>query len=112
DLRAARDAYGRWIAGLWFAPTELKTIVNLGQLTGVYMPYWTYDSMTYTRYTGDRGDNYTTYETVTVRDGDGNTRTETRPVTRIAWTSVSGEVQHFFDDVLVCASQSVPANLV
>jgi hypothetical protein len=29
-------------------------------------------------------------------------------VIRTIWTPVSGEVQHFFDDVLICASHSLP----
>ena len=33
-------------------------------------------------------------------------------MTRTRWTCVSGEVQHFFDDVLVCASKSMPDELV
>ena len=33
-------------------------------------------------------------------------------MTRIAWTSVSGEIQHFFDDVLVCGSTSLPEGLI
>ncbi len=112
DLRGARERFTKWLESLWFAPNALAKIANLGQLTGVYVPYWTYDSMTYTRYTGERGDNYTDYVTVTVRDSNGNMRTERRPVTRIAWTWVSGEVQHFFDDVLVCGSLSLPPKLV
>jgi hypothetical protein len=28
------------------------------------------------------------------------------------WTWVSGQVQHFFDDVLICASKSLPLDLV
>lgn len=112
ELRAARDAFDEWLHGLWFAPTELKKIANLGQLTGVYVPYWTYDTMTHTFYDGERGDNYTDYETVTVRDADGNTRTEQRAVTRIRWYPVSGEIQHFFDDVLVCGSKSLPDGLI
>jgi DNA-directed RNA polymerase subunit RPC12/RpoP len=112
DLRAAREKFTEWLGSLWFAPSELTKIANLGQLTGVYVPYWTYDSMTYTQYEGQRGDNYTDYETVTVRDGDGNMRTERRPITRIAWTPVRGEIQHFFDDVLVCGSKSLPPDLI
>ena len=112
DLRGARERFSKWLEGLWFAPSGLVKIANLGQLTGVYVPYWTYDSMTYTRYVGDRGDNYTDTETVMVRDASGAMRSESRPVTRIAWTTVSGEVQHFFDDVLVCGSQSLPDQLV
>ena len=112
DLRAAREAFEQWLHGLWFAPTELKQVANLGQLVGVYVPYWTYDAMTYTRYHGLRGDDYQITETYTERDPRGNLVTRTRTVTRTRWTPVSGEVQHFFDDVLVCASMSVPDHLV
>lgn len=112
DLRAARAAFEQWLHGLWFAPTELKRLANLGQLNPVYVPYWTYDAMTYTRYTGMRGDNYTVTETYIDRDAQGNPVTRTRTVTKIRWWPVSGEVQHFFDDVLVCASRSMPDHLV
>ena len=50
--RDARDRFNKWIDGLWFAPTELKQLANLGQFGSVYAPFWTYDAMTYTRYTG------------------------------------------------------------
>ena len=53
--RQAMDAFDGWIKGLWFAPNDLKQMANLGQLSGVYMPFWTYDSMTYTHYTGQAG---------------------------------------------------------
>jgi hypothetical protein len=33
---------------------------------------------------------------------------KTRTVTKTRWTPVSGEVRHFFDDVAVCASTSLP----
>jgi DNA-directed RNA polymerase subunit RPC12/RpoP len=108
DLRDARESFNKWLHGLWFAPTELKKIANLGQLSAVYIPYWTYDAMTYTRYTGMRGDNY--FDTETYTDSQG--KRQTRTVTKIRWWPVSGEVQHFFDDVLVCASKSVPKHLV
>lgn len=112
DLRAAREAFSQWLLGLWFAPNALKKLANLGQLAGVYVPYWTYDSMTYTGYTGMRGDDYTTTETYTERDANGNLQTRTRTVVHTNWTYVSGEVQHFFDDVLVCGSKSIPSHLI
>lgn len=112
ELRQARDKFTEWLHSLWFAPSELTIIANLGQLNGVYIPYWTYDTMTYTYYEGQRGENYTDYEYVTVRDSDGNTRSERRAVVRIAWYNVSNEIQHFFDDVLVCASHSLPAEMI
>lgn len=112
DLRAARDSFGKWIAGLWFAPTELKKVANLGQLAGVYLPYWTYDAMTYTRYRGMRGDNYQETEYYTEKDANGNEVRRSRTVTKTHWYAVSGEVQHFFDDVLVCGSKSIPPHLI
>src|SRR5262249_33598967 len=38
--------------------------------------------------------------------------TKSRQVTKTRWTSVSGEVDHFFDDVLIYASQSMQGDLV
>ena len=115
DTRKAAEAFRVWVAGLWFAPGELKTWADRGQLKGCYIPFWTYDSMTYTHYVGARGDDYHETETYTEtetyqEDGEARTREveKTRTVTRTVWTTVWGEVQHFFDDVLVCASQSLP----
>ena len=112
DLRAARESFTKWLHNLWFAPTELKNVANLGQLVGVYIPYWTYDAMTYTKYHGMRGDDYFETEYYTERDANGNEVQKSRTVTKTNWYPVSGEVQHFFDDVLVCGSKSVPPHLV
>jgi DNA-directed RNA polymerase subunit RPC12/RpoP len=108
DQRAAVVAFARWITGLWFAPSALRKMSDLGQLTGVYVPFWTFDSMTYTHYTGERGDDYWETETYTETDAQGNTVTKTRQVLRTRWTPVAGQVRHFFDDVLVCASKGLP----
>lgn len=106
--REAIDAFARWINGLWFAPNALRKMANLSQLTGVYVPFWTFDSMTYTHYSGERGDDYWETETYTETNAQGQTETKTRQVRKTRWTPVSGEVRHFFDDVLVCASKGLP----
>jgi DNA-directed RNA polymerase subunit RPC12/RpoP len=115
DRRKAGEAFRRWVAGLWFAPSGLQKWADRGQVTGAYVPFWTYDSMTYNFYTGERGDNYQETESYTEtesyqEDGEAKTRevTRTREVTKVRWTPVSGEVQQFFDDVLVCGAQSLP----
>jgi DNA-directed RNA polymerase subunit RPC12/RpoP len=105
--RAAREGFNTWIAGLWFAPTELKKLANLGQFGSVYAPFWTYDAMTYTSYSGQRGDDY--WETESYTDSDG--KRQTRQVRKTRWWPVSGEVRHFFDDVLVRASTTLPGHL-
>lgn len=112
DDRQARNLFNQWIGSLWFAPTELKQLANLGQLAGVYLPYWTYDSMTHTTYRGQRGDNYTDTEYYTTTDEKGNAVTRSRTVIRTHWTPVSGRVEHFFDDILIYASRGLPESKV
>jgi hypothetical protein len=80
-------------------------------MDGVYVPAWTYDSDTYSRYTGQRGDDYWDTETYTERDASGNTVTRTRQVRRTRWSWVSGDVSNQFDDVLVLASRSLPPKI-
>jgi len=102
-----QDAHTRfktWLSKLWFAPNKLKHYGdNTDMLSGVYIPYWTYDSNTETNYTGQRGTNHTESYTVTV-----NGKSERRTRTVIRWHNVSGHVSHFFDDVLILASNSLP----
>lgn len=88
-----------WVQSRWFAPNEFLKRGIQGQFNGVYLPYWTYDTLTYSVYDGQRGEDYT----VTVGSGK-NRRTETR--TR--WYPASGEFQRFFDDVLVIGSHGLP----
>ncbi len=119
DRRKASESYRKWVEGLWFAPSELKKWADRGQISGAYIPFWTYDSMTYTFYAGARGDNYTETEYYTETENyteDGETKSrevqKTRTVVKIHWYPVSGEVQHFFDDVLICSTKSLPDKYV
>ncbi len=106
----AKGSFVKWVGSLWFAPNKLKNYAqhSAEKLRGVYMPYWTYDANTVSDYSGQRGEHY--YVTETYRDSNGNT--QTRSVQRTAWYPASGTVRNVFDDVLVCASHSLPIKLV
>ena len=104
EKEKARVNLSDWVRSRWFAPNEFLKRGVEGRFNGVYLPFWTYDSMTFSRYWGERGDHYT----VTVTDSNNQTRTETR--TR--WTSVSGSHQRFFDDVLVLATKGMSRELM
>lgn len=107
--REARDAMAKWLGSLWFAPSGLRDYARKGRaMTGIYVPFWTFDADTKSAYTGQRGTIYYVTEQVQVRDAQGHVRTEMRQVPRIRWTPVSGRVARFFDDVLVLASRSLP----
>ena len=107
--REARQRVTKWLRGLWFAPNKLKNYArDQGRLAGVYLPYWTFDSFTRTRYRGQRGDFYMV--PVQVRTiVNGRPVTQTQMVQKVRWRPASGEVSRHFDDVLVLASRSLPS---
>jgi DNA-directed RNA polymerase subunit RPC12/RpoP len=105
DESAARAAMIGWLGSLWFAPNGLTEYARKGRrMSGVYTPCWTFDADTKSRYRGQHGTVYETTRTVT-RNG----KRETIRVQKVRWRPVSGQVARFFDDVLVIASNALPA---
>ena len=107
-FKIARDEaatrFRAWVKSLWFAPDRLQREAGAGRIDGVYLPFWTYDCATHTRYDGQRGEDYTEQQ----RGPDGKVRT----ITKTNWTPVSGDVRAVFDDVIVPASGSLPEKYV
>ena len=105
DSQQGNKLFRAWIRKRWFAPRGLKKYAQAEErLRGIYIPYWTFDSNTFSRYTGARGNDYQ----VTEWNTDVNGKSQTRTVTKTRWTPVSGQITHRFDDVLVLASRSLP----
>lgn len=91
DSRRAHDAFHGWLRWRWLAPMDLKRYARTdAALNGVYLPFWTYDVQTASDYSGQRG---------VKRDKQTD------------WTRVTGHVEHFHDDVVVRASESLPDSL-
>lgn len=104
DQTGGRDAMRKWMRGLWFAPNALKKYARSDQkLQGIYLPYWTFDAQSETEYRGQRGTRYS--RTV----GSGKNR---RTVSEIRWRRKSGRISHFFNDVLVTGSRTLPEDQV
>ena len=104
EERAAHKAMNDWLGRLWFAPNGLQEYARKGRkMSGIYVPYWTFDADTKSRYSGQRGTIYYVTRTV-MRNGK---REQVREA-RVRWTPKSGRVARFFDDVLVLASRSLP----
>ncbi len=106
--QAASDAIRHWIATRWFAPDALKRFASPGAITGVYIPFWTFDAFARSYYTGQRGDYYYETEYYTTTDSNGNTITQSRQVQRIRWWPASGNVERWFDDILIPATKALP----
>lgn len=111
DHRDAKDAFSKWLAGRWFAPSDLSRRARSSGLDGVYLPFFTFDALTETWYRGERGDHYYETETYTAIE-DGERVTRERSVQRTRWWSRQGTVFLAFDDVLILASQGLPEALV
>ncbi len=104
----AQTAMVNWLGQLWFAPSGLTKYARKGRrLSGIYVPYWTYDAQTRTSYSGERGTVYYETRRVEMRTADG-VETRNQRVQKIRWNRVRGRVARAFDDVLVLASRSLP----
>jgi DNA-directed RNA polymerase subunit RPC12/RpoP len=104
----ARERFAAWLQSLWFAPNKVKHYARQGGgLTGMYIPYWTFDCSTTSSYTGQRGEYYYVTETYTEEE-NGRPVQRTRQVRRTNWYPASGTVWRDFDDVLALASNSLP----
>ncbi len=100
---AASAKFQEWIKKGWFRPNKLKTLAKLGDIHGIYVPFWTYDAQTHTDWSGEAGYYYYVTETYT-EDGE----TKTRQEKKIRWEYRQGNFQKFFNDILVVASKGLP----
>ena len=85
-----------WAKKKIFAPKKFKQMFRPDKIKGVFLPFFTFDSHTDSVYDGVVG--YTRTRTVHTSHG-----TETETYTE--WKSVSGTIEHFFDDVLINAGK-------
>ena len=107
----ARGQLVRWLGSLWFAPNGVLEYTRKGRaMDGIYVPFWTFDADTSSRYRGQRGEHYYETQTVTVTV-NGKPERRQQQVQKTRWYAAQGRVARQFDDVLVMASRSLPARL-
>jgi len=98
----------QWLSSRWFAPNALKHFAQPDAVHGIYLPFWTYDTRTSSRYSGERGDYYYETQTYYETNSNGNLVARTREVQRTRWSGASGVVDLSFGDILVNATKSLP----
>jgi hypothetical protein len=106
DRDTAVSRFRQWLSGLWFRPSDLSQKSSLASLSGVYIPFWTFDAATHSAWTAEAGYDYQV--AVQVQKGG---QTVTRYETRTRWERAEGVLEHFFDDLPVEASRGLPADL-
>ena len=93
----ARDLIRRWYGRQWLAPNAFSAKATTDTVKGIYLPYWTFDAKADARWTAESGQYY-------------DVRENNKTVRRVRWTPASGQLSHFFNDDLVCASVGVNAD--
>jgi hypothetical protein len=81
-----------WLGSNWMTPASLRQLADLSVLTGIYLPYWTFDAVTSADWKAEVG--HTKIERYR-SGGEWKTRTVTE------WRWESGHVEQSFDDILV-----------
>ncbi len=82
------ERFYKWNKFAFWSPEKFRTGKALGNLTPVYVPYWTFDADAETTYSGRFGD---------IQDYQDGTKT--------IWTNGSGTVKTHINDYCVCASR-------
>lgn len=92
--KEAAELFKQWIKRRWFCPKLAKDSAKPKKFKGIYLPYWTFDTDTFSTYQGEYGIDHTK------KDKNGNTHTTTD------WHKTSGTHREFIDDELVLASKN------
>lgn len=88
-VKEAAERFKKWIKRKFFAPNIVRRTAKPDAFSGVYLPYWTFDTDTYSTYTARYGIDRT------VRDSDGHSHTVTD------WYNTKGDFDYFIDDLPV-----------
>ncbi len=92
-----------WLGSSWMTPGSLKRLARVAEFTGMYLPFWTFDSITDADWKAEVG------HTKTERyysNGEWKTRTKT------VWKWESGHAHLVHDDLLVEGTARVSAVLL
>jgi hypothetical protein len=110
DKPRANQAFARWLGKLWFRPSDLKRMARVQEVSGVYVPFWTFDAHVDSFWTADAGYHYEETERYTAEE-NGRTVTRERTVQHTRWEPAEGQRGDDFDEVLVCGSVGLPREL-
>lgn len=100
----ANALFLKWKKKKWFVPGAFKKQQTRSTVSGIYVPFWTFDAQTDSDYSAEVGTYHYRTETRT-RTVDGKTETYEEQVRYTVWHWTSGSYERFFNDVLVPASK-------
>ncbi len=92
-----------WFGSSWLTPRGLRNATKLAGLNGMYLPFWTFDSLTQADWKAEIGHNETERY---FENGEWKTRTVIR------WRWESGRAQVRIDDLVVRGTDRLSAHLL
>ncbi|MGB0388761.1 MAG: hypothetical protein ACPGWR_28410 [Ardenticatenaceae bacterium] len=103
EATACQGIFDKWLGNHWLTPKSLQQLANLREFTGVYLPFWTFDTRTGADWKAEVGH----AETQDYREnGEWKTRTV------IKWRKESGHVRESFTNILISGTTQVRASLL
>ncbi len=103
DKAQAVNIYKGWVSKGFWQPGKLKTVARADMLEGIYLPFWTFDALTDSTWSGYAGTYY--WDTEYYTDSEG--KRQSRSVRKTRWTYRSGDYSNFFNDILVGGSDMI-----
>ncbi len=108
DTETAKKTFKNWLGSLFFAPNSLQKLLDFEhKFRPIYLPYYSFDSKTFTNYSGERGDAYYVEVQREVYI-DGKPQIVTELERHINWNYVSGSTNRDFYDVLINSKSDLP----
>ena len=108
----AKAMFKEWVNRRWFLPNDFKdSIIDYKHFRGHYIPSWLFDLYVYTSYRGERGEDYTEYESYTEWE-DGKRVRKTRSVTKTRWYCARGSFKEQFYNERITAVYNLPSKLI
>jgi transcription elongation factor Elf1 len=99
DKAQSKQQVVEWLGKGWFHPDDLAANTVVGRLSGVYLPFWTFDTEVDAAWKAEVGHEHT------VRHYNASQkRWETR--TKIVWRWETGDIHLSIDDFLVTGSSA------
>ncbi len=111
DKASATARFRAWLGSLWFRPSDLQKLARSTEMSGMYVPYWAFDTRVASSWRAEAGYYYYVTETYTARDSQGRNVTRQRQVRHTRWERAQGSRQDHYDDLLECGSKGLSREL-
>lgn len=108
DSLMAKNIFKDWLGSLFFAPNSIKNLLDFEhKFKPIYIPFYSFDSRTFTNYSGERGDAYY-IEVQREVYINGKYQVITELERHINWSYVSGTTSRDFYDILINSKSDLP----